>query len=170
MKCLRLDLVRFFNLSAAEEDLISGIPEAQVFTYAFWTVVLMSIVYWIPFEDLTVYASEYVFGITCLAIAAVGYRQCFYANGGNKGKDFLSRMACLGWVVGWRTFVPFVIVALVGWIAFAVYAGDQDFDVLLESQEMLFFDGVLFTFAEIMYWSFLKKSMHDVRRRIEAQS
>ena len=144
MKCLRLDLVRFFNLSAAEEDLISGIPEAQVFAYAFWTVVLMSILYWIPFEDLNVHASEYVFGITGLAIAAVGYRQCFYANGGNKGKDFLSRMACLGWVVGWRRCVPVTIIALVGWIAFGGYMGELEFDVVLESQEVLFFDGVLF--------------------------
>ena len=162
--------MRFFNLSAAEEDLISGIPEAQVFAYAFWTVVLMSIVYWIPFEDLNVYASEYVFGITCLAIAAVGYRQCFYANGGNKGKDFLSRMACLGWVVGWRTFVPFAIIAFVGWIAFGVYVGEQDLDVMLESQELVLFEGVLLTFAEIVYWSFLKKSMHNVCRKIKSQA
>ena len=162
--------MRFFNLSAAEEDLISGMPEAQVFAYAFWAFVLLSPVSFIPFEDLTVYASEYVFGITGIAIAAVGYRQCFYANGGNKGKDFLSRMACLGWVVGWRTFVPFAIIAFVGWIAFGVYVGEQDFDVMLESQELVFFEGVLFTFAEIVYWSCLNKSMHNVRRRIKSQS
>ena len=157
--------MRFFNLSAAKEDLISGMTEAQVFAYAFWWYVLVSPVFFIPLEDLTVYAFEYVFGIACIAIV-IGFRQCFIANGGNNGKDFLPRMACLGWVVGWRTLVPFLVIAMLGWILVEVNMGSQSFDVL-DSQEVVFVDGILFAVAEIVYWFYLKRSMLDVRRRIE---
>lgn len=165
----KLCLMRFFNLSAAEQDLINGASESQTFAYAFWTVVLGTAAI-MPFEDLTVHASEYFFGVTDIAIAAVGFRQCFCANGGNNGNNFLPRMACLGWVVGWRTFVPFSIVALAGWIVIGVYTGTGFDETFLESREVVLFDGILFTLAEITYWSFLKKSVRDVKRRIEVVS
>ena len=156
--------MRFFNLSAAKQDLIHGVSEAQIFAYAFWTVTLMEIVslpYLGPLVDLDADASEFLFRIIFIVITVVGYRQCFYANGGNSGKDFLSRMACLGWVVCWRTLVPFVAFSLIAWGAF-----DSN-NISLESQEVVLFDNLLTTFALTLYWIVLKKNVHDVYRKIK---
>ena len=44
----------------------------------------------LPAEDKIKNGSEYFLGILIIVVTAVGYRECFLANGGSNGVDFLN--------------------------------------------------------------------------------
>ena len=79
--------MRFLNLAGAKNDLNLGLSQSEIFTYSFWTILLQSFMF-LPVEDQIVNGSEYFFGILLIVVTAVGYRECFLANGGNNGVEF----------------------------------------------------------------------------------
>ena len=152
-------VMRFFNLAGAKSDLVKGLTESQAFTYAFWTVVLLTTIYNLPQEEALDkgYLVEYVFWILYVLVAAFGYREAYMANGGANGRDFLKRIACLGWVIGFRVLLPFVFV----FIGYYVVAESISLD--LESQAFVAVESFLSLLIEGLYWFLVSKNMRSLK-------
>ena len=120
----------------------------------------------LPVENKVVNGSEYFLGILIIVVTAVGYRECFLANGGNNGVDFLPRVACLGWVVGWRILIPFAFIFIAYMSVVIFYTWDMSVDVadtFLEGQLNMFVTDVLTLLGEAVFWVFLIKNIRTLK-------
>ena len=157
--------MRFLNLAGAKNDLNLGLSQSEIFTYSFWTILLQSFMF-LPVEDQIVNGSEYFFGILLIVVTAVGYRECFLANGGNNGVEFLPRTACLGWIIGWRVAIPFAVLYAIYFLGVLFYTSDMSADVadaFFEGQLNMFITDSLVLMGEFIYWLLLSRHLRSLR-------
>lgn len=149
--------MRFFSLSKAKKDIKDGLSESEIFSYAFGSMLLVTLLFLLPDSNHESESFEYFFWILCVVLEAFGFRECFFANGGNSGNNFLPRIACLGWVVGWRVYFPSALLYLI-YFVFAIATGTEE-----GYQDKLI--TWLWTMAEIIiYWLYLASQLRALRR------
>ena len=149
--------MRFFSLSKAKKDIKDGLSESEIFSYAFWYLLLISFLTLLPASSHNPESFEYFFWILCVVLEAFGLRECFFANGGNSGNNFLPRIVCLGWVVGCRVLVPSMLLYII-YLVFAIATGtDEGYQ-----HELI---GWLWTVAEIIiFWLYLASQLRVLKR------
>jgi len=102
--------MRFLNIKKAKSDIAQGrLSESMIFKYALMNMLVVSIFSDLPVEREAIDPVEYIFYLYYVGISVIGYWACYLANGGKSGKDFLPNIACLGWVMGCRLILPFII-------------------------------------------------------------
>ena len=149
--------MRFFSLSKAKKDIKDGLSESEIFSYAFGSMLLVTLLFLLPESNHESESFEYFFWILCVVLEAFGFRECFFANGGNSGNNFLPRIACLGWVVGWRVYFPSALLYLI-YFVFAIATGTEEG----YQHELITW---LWTMAEIIiYWLYLASQLRALRR------
>ncbi len=96
----------------AGELALDTVSEAQCLAYAMINVMLITIslyyAYWFGTQRGWMLFIE--FAIVCV-VALIGLNECFKANGGSGGADFLKRLVCLGVPVGLKFAVIGIVAA-----------------------------------------------------------
>jgi uncharacterized RDD family membrane protein YckC len=88
-------------------------------------------------------------------LLAIGAVYCFYANGGGKGKDFISRFISMAWVFGWR-FVVMVELPL----SFCLYAVPSLFIEIPDQTQ--WYDVIFSAGLSLVFYFFLASHIRDV--------
>ncbi|MFV1985145.1 MAG: hypothetical protein ACC657_16470 [Thiohalomonadales bacterium] len=95
-----------------------------------------------PSVDINIY--DYAESIIYLIIVFVGTCLAYYFNGGNKGKEFAGRYFSIGFVVGIRMMVVFVLATIIAIVLF-----DEDDDEMLTTWYEI---SVFLILMSVYYW------------------
>jgi hypothetical protein len=100
----------FWNLERLKAELRErAVPPAEVVRYAAALLVTWSATSFIPFANEKFTIADGVLLVLILIVTVLGLWTAYQANGGANGTDLAGRYLALGWVIGLRVLVLFVL-------------------------------------------------------------
>ena len=158
---------RFWNTAAIVRDLsVEQVSEADAVKYAVATGLSWT---------LANYYSAWVGGyrgwilvyelITVLGVTTLGTYECFRANGGVEGKNFLRNFACVGWPIGFKLLLLGVVIGIAMYYGFPLWVGATFRDPAFVYMVISFFVSVFLAVA--FYW---RISVHLATLRTKTRS
>lgn len=121
--------IHFWNTDKLVDRLaIDGVSEIETLRYAMIGVVLYSITMYYSLWVGAYRSWLFLYEFLCVTlISVVGVAECFKANGGSLGRDFLKRLAVISVPVGIKTFLAGIILGIAGFFGFSYVITPQSF-------------------------------------------